>query len=290
MMTFIFPLYIFLFGLAIGSFLNVVIWRAKNGETILGRSHCPHCKRQIVWYDNIPLLSFILLRGRCRNCQGAISAQYPLVEFATALLFSVAFYYNFQFFPPLRDPAVAVAIFNQFSIVKILPLIRDWFLIAAMVAIFVIDLRWYLILDVISLPAAAIIFILNLLIGDPTYNLCRLENLWSCNPLSWSGLLISAVIGGSFFLLQFIVSRGRWIGGGDIRLGLLMGLALGWPQILLALMLAYFAGSIVGLGLMAIGKKQWGSMLPFGVFLAPATIATLFWGKEILHWYLNIFS
>lgn len=280
-MTFIFPMYIFLFGLAIGSFLNVVIWRAKNSETILGRSHCPHCQKQIAWYDNIPLLSFILLRGRCRNCGAKISWQYPAVELITSILFLYAFYRHFGWGDLQQILNLKFEILN---------LLKDWFLIAAMVVIFVIDLRWYLILDVISLPAAAIIFILNLLIGDPTYNLCRLENLWSCNPLSWSGLLISAIIGGSFFLLQFIVSRGRWIGGGDIRLGLLMGLALGWPQILLALMLAYFAGSIVGLGLMAIGKKQWGSMLPFGVFLAPATIATLFWGKEILHWYLNIFS
>jgi len=285
-MSYFFYFFIFLFGLAIGSFLNVVILRAKNGESILGRSICPQCKNQIAWYDNIPLFSFLLLKGRCRNCSTKISWQYPLVEIITVSLFLYAFHRNFQF-----------SIFNfqsslnfQFSIFKILPLIRDWFLIAVMVVIFVIDLRWYLILDVISLPAAAIIFILNLLAGNSTYNLCRLENLWSCNPLSWSGLLISAIIGGSFFLFQFLLSRGRWVGGGDIRLGFLMGLALGWPQILIALMLAYFAGSIIGLFLMAVGKKQWGSSLPFGVFLAPATIATLFWGKEILHWYLNIFS
>jgi len=280
-MTYFFYFSVSLFGLAIGSFLNVVIWRAKNGETILGRSRCPQCKKLIAWYDNIPLLSFILLKGRCRNCKSKISWQYPLVELATALLFLIAFYNKFG----LSD--VSEAISYKLSAIS---LFRDWFLIAAMVVIFVIDLRWYLILDVISLPAAAIIFIFNLLVGDPTHNLCRLENLWSCNPLSWSGLLISAIIGGSFFLIQFLVSHGRWVGGGDIRLGFLMGLALGWPQILIALMLAYFAGAIVGLGLMAIGKKQWGSMLPFGVFLAPATIATLFWGKEILHWYLNIFS
>ena len=266
-----------IFGLAIGSFLNVVIWRVKNEESLLGRSQCPECKKLIAWYDNIPLLSFILLKGRCRNCDTPISYQYPLVELVTALLFVLAFYESFQ-----------VSGF-RFQVNDLLILLRNFFLIAVMMVIFVIDLRWYLILDVISLPAAAIILIMNLLIGNPTYNLCRLENLWSCNPLSWSGLLISAIIGGSFFLIQFLVSRGRWVGGGDIRLGVLMGLALGWPQVLIALMLAYFSGSIVGLGLMASGRKQWGSMLPFGVFLAPATIATLFWGREILHWYLNIF-
>ncbi len=272
---------VFLFGLAIGSFLNVVIWRVKNGQAQGGRSKCPHCGETIAWYDNIPLLSFLLLRGKCRHCGKKISWQYPAVELVTGILFLYAFYghiswgnlqqiLNFKF--------------------EILNLLKDWFLIAVMVVIFVIDLRWYLILDAISLPATAVILILNLLAGNPAYNLCRPENLWSCNPLSWSGILISAIIGAGFFLIQFLVSRGRWVGGGDIRLGLLMGAALGWPNILVALMLAYFAGSVVGIGLMAAGKKHWGSMLPFGVFLAPATIATLFWGKEILSWYLNIFK
>lgn len=247
----------------------------------MGRSYCPECRHQLAWYDNIPLFSFAFLRGKCGYCAKPISWQYPLVELVTALLFLYGYYYNFQL--PIYN---FQSIFNY----QILNLLKIWFLIAVMMVVFVIDLRWYLILDVVSLPASAIILGLNLLIGNTTYNLCRWENLWSCNQFSWSGLLISGIIGLGFFLLQFLVSNGKWIGGGDIRLGLLMGLALGWPYIIVAIFMAYIAGSIFGLSMMAVGKKEWGSKLPFGCFLAPATIVTLFWGRAILYWYVNIFS
>jgi prepilin signal peptidase PulO-like enzyme (type II secretory pathway) len=101
-------------------------------------------------------------------------------------------------------------------------------------------------------------------------------------------LLFSGIIGGSFFLIQYLISQGKWIGGGDIRLGLLMGLALGWPNILVAIILAYFLGSLVAIYLILAKKKQWGSQLPLGVFLAPATIIVLFWGEKIINWYINL--
>ncbi|MBU2260243.1 prepilin peptidase, partial [Patescibacteria group bacterium] len=97
------------------------------------------------------------------------------------------------------------------------------------------------------------------------------------------------IIGAGFFLLQFVISKGRWIGGGDIRLGLLMGFTLGYPVILLAMILAYFIGSIISIGLVASGKKSWDSQVPFGVFLTVSTIATLFFGQEIMSWYLRLF-
>ncbi len=228
-----------------------------------GRSRCPKCKKQIAWYDNIPVLSFAMLGGRCRHCKKKISWQYPVVELATGVLFILAF--NFS---ALGGPASGW----QFSIINFIELFKVWFLISVMIVIFVIDLRWYLILDIVSLPAAAVIFIVNLFLG-----------------FSWSSLLISGIIGGSFFLFQFIISRGKWIGGGDIRLGLLMGLALGWPDILTALFLAYFIGSIIGIALIAGGGKEWGSKVPLGTFLTAATLITLFWGEKIFQWYLNLF-
>ena len=106
----------------------------------------------------------------------------------------------------------------------------------------------------------------------------------------WQQLLISVIIGAGFFLLQFVISKGRWIGGGDIRLGLLMGVALGWPDILVALFIAYLAGAIIGIGLILIGKKKWGSEIPFGIFLSAATLVTLFFGNFILDWYLNMLA
>jgi prepilin signal peptidase PulO-like enzyme (type II secretory pathway) len=105
---------------------------------------------------------------------------------------------------------------------------------------------------------------------------------------AWQDLLISALIGGGFFLVQFVISQGRWIGGGDIRLGFLMGLALGWPQIIAALMLAYSLGAFVGVVLIIFSRKKWDSQIPFGVFLTTATIIILFWGDFLVQWYWGL--
>jgi prepilin signal peptidase PulO-like enzyme (type II secretory pathway) len=249
-MPIIILIFAFTFGLIIGSFLNCLIWRLNTGESLLGRSYCPKCKKQIAWHDNFPVLSFAWLGGKCRQCGKKISWQYPIVELATGVLFLVAFINSFNY----------------------LFLLRDWFLISVMMVIFIYDLRWYLILDIVTLPACLIILIFNLVLGF---------SLWN--------LLISGIIGSSFFLIQFLISNGKWIGGGDIRLGLLMGLALGWPGVLMAIIISYFIGSIVGIGLILAGKKQWGSEVPLGVFLAVGTIITLFWQAQILNWYLNLF-
>ena len=255
---FIILIFIFIFGLIIGSFLNCLIWRLHKKESLMGRSYCPKCRKKIAWYDNIPVLSFMALGGRCRHCREKISWQYPLVELITGILFLMVFYFNYQ-----------LPITNYQLLINIL---RDWFIIAVMIVIFIYDLHWYLILDIVTLPACFIIFILNLILGF---------GLWN--------LLISGIIGGSFFLIQFVISKGKWIGGGDIRLGLLMGLALGWPGVLTAIIISYFIGSIVGLGLIMAGKKKWGSEVPLGIFLTVGTIITLFWQTQILNWYFNIF-
>ncbi|MFA6171142.1 MAG: prepilin peptidase [Patescibacteria group bacterium] len=263
----------FFFGLIIGSFLNCLVWRMHTGEGLLNRSYCPKCKKQIAWYDNIPVLSFLALGGKCRHCKKKISFQYPLVELLTGILFALAFYLNYQRdFAGLGEGYRALDFFSAFDARFILEILRDWFFIAVMIIIFIYDLRWYLILDIITLPACFILFLLNLTLG-----------------VSWLNLLLSGIIGGSFFLAQFLVSRGKWIGGGDIRLGLLMGLALGWPNVLAAILLAYFIGSIAGLGLILTGRKKWGSEVPLGVFLSFASVITLFWGSEMLNWYLKLF-
>ena len=264
--------FIFIFGAIIGSFLNCLVWRLHEKKTILGRSMCLHCRKQIAWYDNIPILSFVILKGKCRHCGKKISWQYPAVEIITGALFAIAFLINFEF------SILNFQIIFNFSISKLLTFnfllstARDWFIISIMIIIFIYDLRWYLILDVITLPACLIVFIFNLLLG-----------------FNWQNLLISGIIGGSFFLFQFVISRGKWIGGGDIRLGLLMGLALGWPMILTALYIAYISGSIIGIYLLAAKKKKWGSRIPFGVFLTTATVISLFWGEELVSWYWSLF-
>ncbi|MEA3398647.1 MAG: prepilin peptidase, partial [Patescibacteria group bacterium] len=275
--------FIFLFGLIIGSFLNCLIYRIHEGKSVGGRSFCPHCKQQIAWYDNLPVLSFVLLKGKCRHCRKRISWQYPAVELMTGILFVISFLLNSRY--SIQDTNFQFSIFNFQTISNIqypisifftsnflLLTLRDFFLVSVMIIIFIYDLRWYLILDKITLPAAGIVLILNILLGF---------SLWN--------LLISGIIGGSFFLFQFLISKGKWIGGGDIRLGFLMGVALGWKMLLLALFLAYILGSIIGISLIISNKKKWGSQIPFGVFLSVATIVVLFWGDKLLGWYLNLF-
>ena len=225
---------IFIFGAIIGSFLNCLIWRLHEKKTILGRSMCLRCRKQIAWHDNIPILSFIILQGKCRHCEKRISQQYPAVEIITGVLFVAAIISDLKL--AIGDGELIIAQITNYKL--LITIIRDWFIISIMIIIFIYDLRWYLILDAVTLPACAVVFIFNLLLG-----------------FNWQNLLISGIIGSSFFLLQFIISRGKWIGGGDIRLGLLMGFALGWPMILTALYVAYISGSINGIYLLIFKKK-----------------------------------
>lgn len=250
----------FIIGLAIGSFINCFVWRLHKKETMLGRSYCPKCGKAIAWYDNIPLLSFLFLKGRCRHCHQKISWQYLIVEVATGLLFVLAWYLQ-------KDTLGFVFLWENY-----LMLIRSWFLISVMIIIFIYDFKWYLILDVITLPAMAIIVVVNLMLG---YN--------------FLDLLLAGGIGGGFFLIQFLISRGKWIGGGDIRMGVLMGLSLGniW-HLIVALFLTYIIGSLVGIILILTNKKKWGSQIPLGIFLAVATIITLFWGVDLINWYKGL--
>ncbi len=252
---------IFIFGLMIGSFLNVVILRLKNNEKFIrGRSHCPKCKHQLKWYENIPLLSFIFLKAKCKYCKQKISLQYPLVELATGLLFLLAF---LNVSPPLFKGGLGgLNIFYYFIILSFL------------IIIFVYDLKYYLILDKISIPA--IIFVL----------LFKILNF----PEFIIYYLLSACVISGFFLLQFLISKGKWIGGGDIRLGFLMGLILGWPMGLVGLFLSYVLGLIISLPLLIFKKKKMKSEVPFGTFLVAGTIITMFYGKQILEWYLNFYA
>ncbi len=244
-----------LLGLAVGSFLNCIIFRLEKGENFWrGRSYCFFCKRVLSWHDLIPVFSFVCRRGRCHYCGKKISWQYPLVELATAFLFSLA-----VLFQPAPDLVTLIGW-----------LLRDWLFISFLIIIFVYDFKHYLILDKVIWPAAIAAFLINLALGFSLYN-----------------LVLSGIIGGSFFLLQYLLSRGRWLGGGDVRLGVFMGLILGWPGIVVAIALAYFIGSLFSLFLIIAKKKSWHSRLPLGTFLTIATVITMFWGEQILRWYLE---
>ncbi len=269
MLDLFFSLVVFAFGLIVGSFLNCVIYRLEKEESFLkGRSYCPYCKHGLSWKDLVPLLSFLILKGKCRYCQKQISWQYPLVEISTALLFLSIF--NFQFFL-LRQGFGGQAIFNF-----IYYLIISSFLII----IFVYDLKHYIIPDEVVYPAILVSGIWYIVYGIifnhlPTYEILH--------------IIYSALGAAAFFLLIVLISRGRWMGVGDIKLAALMGLFLGWPNILVALFLAFFIGAVIGTGLIMSGKKTLKSEVPFGPFLITGTFLALFFGQDFLNWYLNLF-
>jgi len=254
MINLFFYLVIFLFGLAIGSFLNCLIYRLQTGESFLmGRSFCPNCKHILSWQDLIPFISFFILKRKCRYCQNKISWQYPLVELATGILF------------------VFIAQLTRFSILDTCFL----FLVSCfLIIIFVFDLKHYLIPDRVIYPAIIIAFIYNLL--NTKYLILN---------------TLPAALGAAiFFLIIVLISRGKWMGTGDVKLAFLIGLILSFPNVLVALFLAFFLGAIIGIGLILSGKKRLSSEVPFGPFLVTGTFLALFFGKEIINWYLNLFS
>jgi len=265
--------YVFIFGLLIGSFINCLVWRLHKKEGLWDRSYCPKCKHQISWYDNIPVLSYLLLLAKCRHCKTKISYQYPVVELVTGALFALSFYFNVGNIDLAGFMIYDLHPLGYKRFTNIILILRDWFFISVMIVVFIYDLRWFLILDIVTLPACVIIFALNLMLG-----------------FDWKNLLLSGIIGSSFFLLQFVVSKGKWIGGGDVRLGLLMGLFFSWPMIVLAIFLAYIIGSVISVGLVVFSRRRWSSEVPLGVFLTTSSIIVMFWGDQILSWYLNLLS
>lgn len=263
------PVIIFLLGLAVGSFINALVYRLQAQKPwIRARSICPNCRHKLAWSDLIPLASFILLKGRCQYCRQKISWHYPLVELATGILFVIiANHQNVgQGTPAISDqPALS-------GVEGWLVTVLNLFILAILIFVFVYDLKHYLILDKIILPAILVVLVVNLVLGK-----------------SWSNMLIAALTVTLFFLLQFLISKGRWLGGGDLRLGFFMGVVLGWPLVLVALFLAYILGSAIGLLLVLFKIKKWRSKIPFAAFLAPATLIALLWGQELLNWYLTLF-
>lgn len=253
----IFYIFFFVLGTVIGSFLNVVILRLKNKKSVFKKpSHCVFCKKKLAWFELIPIISFVLQKGRCRKCKKKISWQYPLVELATGLLFFLIIF----------NWAITTHTY-QFSIFSVFLLLISCFLII----IFVFDLKHYLVPDKIIYPAIIISFFYRLWLPVPNY-------------------LLAAAIGGAFFLIIFLISRGKWMGMGDVKIGILMGLVLGLSHLFIALFLAFLIGGVVSIILLVLKKKALKSEIPLGPFLTGATFITLLWGDILLNWYLNLLT
>ena len=259
LLFFVFYIFVFLFGLCIGSFLNCVIYRLEEGKSLKGRSFCPHCKHTLDWLDLFPVFSFLFLRGKCRYCRKGISIQYPLVELATGIIFVLIFNY----------------FYSVLSLHQCLFILYTLIISCFLIVIFVYDLKHYIIPDKVLFPAIVIALIYNLI---PPYNLQHIFYT-----------LLAVVIASGFFLTIFLISGGKWMGFGDVKLAILMGLFLGLLNVLVALFLAFFFGAIIGIILMIFQKKELRSEVPFAPFLITGTLMATFWGPQIIRWYLNTF-
>ncbi len=246
-------LVVFAFGLCVGSFLNVVVYRLNhNLSPFQGRSFCPKCRKKIFWYDNLPLFSFLLLRGKCRFCRSPISRQYPLVELATGILFLW-----------IVNRTLHLTRFD-FSWIETGYLL---FITSVLVAVFASDLRYQTIPNEIIYPTVLISLL---------YVICQ-------KPAA----ILSGIGAGLFFLGLVLVTRGKGMGLGDVRLAVLMGLILGFPKIIVALIVAFLTGALVGVILILVGKKRFGEHIPFGPFLTVSTWISLFWGQMIWQFYVE---
>lgn len=252
-------------GIFVGSFINTVVFRTKAKENIWQpQSKCRVCEKPIAWFDVIPVVSYFYLKSRCRKCQTTIEWQYPVIEIFTGILFGLLFARAFLNIgvPDYVSESEWLLLFLRDAIISIFLLI-----------IFFYDCKYNYILDRFSVPAMIAAIIFNVLLG--------------ANPIN---LILSGLIFGAFFAIQFIVSAGRWVGGGDVRMGMLMGLLLGFFNGITAMFMAYIGGAIVGVILILAKRKKLDSQVPFGAFLSSATLICMVFGNYIVNWYLNFLT
>ncbi|MDD5552171.1 MAG: prepilin peptidase [Candidatus Pacebacteria bacterium] len=267
-------LFIFLLGLCVGSFLNVLILRLPKGKKAKGRSYCPKCKKKLRWHELIPLFSFIFLCGKCSRCKKPISFQYPLVEFLTGLFF----------------------VLNSWQIIKtsgvlnfetIIEILFWFFFLGVLIVIFSTDFKFFIVPDRVIYPAILVAF---------SYQVFKFFSLNNWKPSFTFGALrpvftsvFAGAISALFFFSLILLTKGKGMGLGDVKIAAFMGILLSFPNIFVALFLAFFSGSVIGLILIILKRKKLKSEVPFGCFLAPATFIAFFWGTNLITFYYNLF-
>jgi prepilin signal peptidase PulO-like enzyme (type II secretory pathway) len=258
--------YLIVLGLAFGSFVGALTWRLhEKKDFIRARSQCENCGHQLGAADLIPIFSWLWLRGRCRYCRKPIGWQSPLLELAVGLLFGG----SYLLWPHTLNSWQAILSFGIWLIYIIL-----------LVALLIYDFRWMLLPDSLVFPLIA----LGLL--DAALRLYQTGDLTIINYAAYT-FFGACVLGGLYWLLN-AVSKGRWVGFGDVKLGLFIGITLGWQQALLVLFLANLIGSLVAIPALLLGKLSMKSRLPFGPFLILAFLIVGLLGKYLLAWYLSI--
>lgn len=290
-------------GIILGSFAGAAADRSLVKKSLGGRSYCPKCRHQLAWYDLFPVVSYILLRGKCRYCRKKISLSYPLTEVLTGGLTAYLFIRTFSGF------GLPSNFYDLKFINFILDLLIKIFFITVLVILFLTDIKKMLIPDRIILPSivGGILALAGLSIFKagwlyyylsqnqigryllpPRSDYYQRHALASSEPLFF-GISTGLAIAGFFYVL-IIITKGKGMGGGDVKLGAFIGLMLGFPNAVLALILSFLTGAVFSVGLIVSGKKHFGEIIPFGPFLVFGSLIALFWGNQIIDWYLHFGS
>ncbi len=290
-------IFYFVIGAAIGSFINVLSLRYDPERKIFrrgvigGRSHCPHCKKTLRWFELIPLASFALQLGRCRTCRGRLSLQYPIVELLAGIAAAAVPYFLYRHYGVAFAAAQGEPIWWYYALSAIWTLAAFTFIFLSAV-----DFRLTIIPDqsnmlIILLGVAAI------LIAERFTEFSDLKGsflghyaaLFGFRRNIWTNHLFAALVGLLFFAAVVAVTRGRGMGLGDVKLAGVSGLLLGWPDIGLATMIAFVLGAAVGLVLILLGRKKFKQGIPFGPYIAIGVFLTVFFGRAIMAGYFELF-
>lgn len=246
---------VFLFGLIIGSFLNVCIYRLPQSKSIVfPGSMCTQCGTKIPFYDNIPVISYLILGGKCRFCKTGISPRYPIVELITGLM--------------------AAGLFLKFGVSPEMPIY--FIFIASLLVVTFIDIDYQIIPDIISIPGILIFFAASFLLSDITY----IDSIL--------GILAG---GGTLYAIAWgyaAIKKKEGMGGGDIKLLAMIGAAIGWKGVVFTIFVSSTVGSVIGVIVMALTEKNMKLTIPFGPFLSMGAMAYIFFGPALIHWYLNL--
>lgn len=253
-------------GLLVGALVNAKVMRTKESLIFTTARSCSICAEPASIHELLPVFGYLAVKGRCRRCKAVVPWQYPATEIAFAVLFAI-----------FAARVLGLWGFDLPSYVSqteyLLLFVRDALMSTALILVFVFDYRAYIIPDRITIPAMIAAILCNVALGVPV-----------------TAILLGGFLLGGFFALQYLLSHGKWVGGGDIRMGMLMGFLLGPWVGLVALLISYIAGAIVGTGLLLSKRRQLGSHVPFGTFMAIGTVIALLWGNQILNWYLGFFG
>lgn len=272
-------------GLALGSFTNALVWRLREQEQLKkakkkptkdqlaslsiskGRSMCPSCKHELAWYDLVPVLSWLTLKGRCRYCDKAISGQYPLIELLVGTLTILSYYA----WPLQLDSMAGWLVFGIWAVILVI-----------FTALLIYDVKW------MELPNRLVYPLYAAVAGFVALEMVASIDSFLAAKMALISIAGGFLILGGLFWVIYQLSGGKWIGGGDVRLGFALGVLLGWQKSLLALTLAAYLGTLVIVALMLVGKYHRKVRIPFGPMLIIAAIFSMLWGRHVIDLYKRL--